>query len=223
MRQARCLIVGIALLAPMRVSGEPITVYDTLQGTDVRGLYIIDSRRHSAVPFVPTASVRLQSVSVVVSLVGEGPNILDMLLMRDHLGFPGEIIETLRVTDGMRRTFDVVDAQSFLQPELVAGSRYYLGLALPDAARPSEAIWASVNGASGVVRFDAYHRVDGSAWSISRSGAEAALRITGELADAPVPEPSTLTLLGATMLLTRRALRRAQSRTHVTNRALSAS
>jgi len=143
--------------------------------------------------FIPDASYRLDTIELAFSLV-RGTNTLDVWLMSDSGGKPGAIIETFQFINQMSSIplRGIISGTSTLHPLLEANTQYWLIASVPVSGTLAP-WWMSPSG-------EGLHadREDLGPWSVfntSRSDLEkqGAFRING----TPVPEPSTILLLGA--------------------------
>lgn len=143
--------------------------------------------------FIPDASYSLDTIELAFSLI-EGTNALDVWLMSDSGGEPGTIIETFQFINQMSSIplRGIISGTSTLSPLLEAGTQYWLIASVPVSG--TLAVWWMSPSVEGLHAY----REDLGTWNVfntNRSDTEnqGAFRING----TPVPEPSTILLLGA--------------------------
>ncbi len=135
--------------------------------------------------FTPSETVTFSSAQLAMLLVAE-PNHFQVLLMTSSGGLPGNIIETITVT--MPTSAGIVTANSALHPVLTSGTQYWLAVFAPepntfggwmfslnDFSTPQALGFTSPTGP----------------WVVNNV-TRSAFQINGE----PIPEPSTMLLLG---------------------------
>ena len=138
-------------------------------------------------------------------LVAE-PNHFQVLLMTSSGGLPGDIIETITLTNVVPVfPSGIVVANSALHPVLTSGTQYWLvafapdpntfgswNLSLDDFLTPQARGFTSPTGP----------------WIVANNVPRSAFQINGE----PVPEPSTMLLLGTGLATLLTAVRKRRSR-----------
>jgi len=142
--------------------------------------------------FIPGASYYLDTIELAFSLVN-GTNALDVWLMSDSGGEPGTVIETFQFIDQMSAVplRGIITGTSTLHPLLEAGSQYWLIASVPVLG--TVAAWWMSPSVEGIH----VYREDLGPWNVSNTNTsdiakQGAFRING----SPVPEPSTILLLG---------------------------
>jgi len=154
-----------------------------------------------AMPFsVSEPGVMLDKVELAVAR-HSGPNELDVWVMSDSAGVPGEVLEAFHFTNAMGGSFSPpLSALSVVQPILSAGATYWLAASTDTT---TDAGWMeNSTGDSGIIGY----RSTGGWVSVSPRD-RCAFRISGTPQGANVvPEPATLGLLalGGLALLRRR-------------------
>jgi hypothetical protein len=126
---------------------------------------------------------------------------LEVNLFESADGLPGRVLESFSST-AMFGPDVLTTFTSQLQPQLVAGLLYFLEAR---AVGEANGLWYLTTADFGGNFLD-YRRNGNAPWTVGRRQFEAAFRISGDAAAAPVPEPATLVLVGSGMALA--ALRR---------------
>ena len=141
--------------------------------------------------FTPSESGYLYSVEVAVSLtIFASPNVLDLWIMDDASGEPGNILESFHLVDAMGPAGSLnspVTAIANGNTFLSASEQYWLIASLPDPA--TDAGW-NFNTTGDIAPLAT--RFDSGNWTVNNQGS-GAFRIT-------VPEPSIIALFGLGMV-----------------------
>lgn len=187
------ILIGVWLLLFIASEARADTIVFSNFGpgmtfNQTQGLSVTASNLFGDIPahaFTPSQTVTFSSAQLAMLLVAE-PNHFQVLLMTSSGGLPGNIIETITVT--MPTSAGIVTATSALHPVLTSGTQYWLAvfapepntfgiwnLALNDFLTPQALGFTSPTGP----------------WVVSNLN-RSAFQINGE----PVPEPSTMLLLG---------------------------
>lgn len=131
----------------------------------------------------------------ITSLSGEGTNVLDVWLMTDVSGLPGEVIEAFNLSNAMPPYGfgnPPIILTSELHPLLTAGTQYWV-----IASTPIDNTGAGWNFNSIDDRGPHAFRSQSGGWSWQvEHNLRGAFRILGSPAEQPIPEPATLLLLG---------------------------
>lgn len=167
----------------------PGMTFNELQGFAVTGSGDSLGGAIAAVAFTPSATFTFSSAQLPMNLV-TGPNHFQVLLMTNSGGFPGNIIETITLTDAVPMfPPEIVTANSALHPVLTAGTQYWLVVFAPEPS--TFGIWnLSFNDFSSP-QARGFVSLTGP-WIPANTLIKPAFQINGE----PVPEPSTMLLLG---------------------------
>jgi hypothetical protein len=138
--------------------------------------------------FTPLETFTFSSAELAMALVG-GPNHFQVLLMTSSGGLPGNIIETITLIDAVPVSpSGIVAANSALHPVLTSGTQYWLVVFAPEPT--TFGIWNfSLNDFSTPQAFG-FTSPTGP-WVVNNV-TRSAFQINGE----PIPEPSTMLLLG---------------------------
>ena len=135
--------------------------------------------------FTPSETVTFSSAQVAMLLVAE-PNTFQVLLMTSSGGLPAEILETITVT---APTFPgIVSANSALHPVLTSGTQYWLAVFAPEPN--TFGIWNLALNDFSTPQARGFTSPTGP-WVVGNVN-RTAFQINGE----PIPEPSTMLLLG---------------------------
>jgi hypothetical protein len=210
------VIISIWMVVPSRVGADPVELYssrayhlsETLRSNFFFFNTAAEGNTDLASPFQVTAPATLASIELKLGLVS-GPNELDVWLMGDDHGLPGEIRESMRLSGLLRmldpfpaepEVFPVVLARSVRRLELTPGNRYYVGLSLPELG--SSASWATLTLCCDQPQVPVFfHFSPEQQWLAGGASHELAFAVFGNLDTAPVPEPATLSLLAAGALM----------------------
>lgn len=143
----------------------------------------------AAQAFTPSATFTFSSAQLAMNLV-TGPNHFQVLLMTSSGGLPGNIIETITLTNAVPMfPPQIVVANSALHPVLTAETQYWLVAFAPEPS--TFGIWnLSLNDFS-TPQARGFVSPTGP-WILTNSLIKPAFQINGE----PVPEPGTMLLLG---------------------------
>lgn len=138
--------------------------------------------------FTPLETFTFSSAQLAMTLVG-GPNHFQVLLMTSSGGLPGNIIETITVIDAVPLSpSGIVVANSALHPVLTSGTQYWLVVFAPEPT--TFGIWNfSLNDFS-TPQARGFTSPTGP-WVVNNV-TRSVFQINGE----PIPEPSTMLLLG---------------------------
>ena len=143
----------------------------------------------SAHAFTPSETVTFSSAQLAMLLVAE-PNQFQVLLMTSSGGLPGNIIETITLTDAVPMfPPQIVVANSALHPVLTAGTQYWLAAFAPEPS--TFGIWNLSFNDFSTPQARGFVSPTGP-WIETNILIKPAFQINGE----PVPEPSTMLLLG---------------------------
>lgn len=167
----------------------PGMTFNELQGIAVTGSGDPLGGSIPALAFTPSETFTFSSAQLAMNLV-TGPNLFQVLLMTSSGGFPGNIIETITLTDVVPMfPPQIVVANSALHPVLTAGTQYWLAVFAPEPS--TFGIWnLSFNDFSSP-QVRGFVSPSGP-WVGTNILIKPAFQINGE----PVPEPSTMLLLG---------------------------
>lgn len=135
--------------------------------------------------FTPSQTVTFSSAQLAMLLVAE-PNHFQVLLMTSSGGLPGNIIETITVT--MPTSPGIVTANSALHPVLTSGTQYWVAVFAPEPN--TFGIWNLALNDFLTPQARGFTSPTGP-WVVGTVN-RSAFQINGE----PVPEPSTMLLLG---------------------------
>ena len=142
-----------------------------------------------AYAFTPTETFTFSSAQLPMNLV-TGPNHFQVLLMTSSGGLPGTIIETITLTDAVPMfPPQIVVANSALHPVLTAGTQYWLAVFAPEPT--TFGIWNHSFNDFSTPQARGFVSPTGP-WVETNILIKPAFQINGE----PVPEPSTMLLLG---------------------------
>ena len=153
-----------------------------------------DPDRHVGVayPFVPSSTARFRSAELPLffpccdSLPGQGSLVINLFDADGNV--PGRLLESFMRTEAIE--LEVVSFRSVLQPLLMAGKTYFLEATSVGIAA---GFWHNVVGVEGP--FQSARRVDSAPWEAHTQKFAGGFRIIGD-DTAPVPEPTSLVLLG---------------------------
>jgi len=163
----------------------PGMTFNQLQGIGVTGSGDVFGGFIPAYAFTPTETFTFSSAQLPMNLV-TGPNHFQVLLMTSSGGLPGNIIETITVS--APTSAGIVTANSALHPVLTSRTQYWLAVFAPEPN--TFGIWNfSLNDFS-TPQALAFNSPTGP-WVLNNVN-RSAFQINGE----PVPEPSTMLLLG---------------------------
>lgn len=167
----------------------PGMTFNELQGFAVTGSGDSLGGAIAAVAFTPSATFTFSSAQLPMNLV-TGPNHFQVLLMTNSGGFPGNIIETITLTDAVPMfPPEIVTANSALHPVLTAGTQYWLVVFAPEPS--TFGIWNLSFDDFSSPQARGFVSLTGP-WIPANTLIKPAFQINGE----PVPEPSTMLLLG---------------------------
>lgn len=170
-----------------------------------------------AYPFVPSTTAQFRSAELPLffpccdSLPGKGSLVINLLAADGNV--PGRLLESFMRTEAIE--LEVVSFRSVLQPLLTAGQTYFIEASTIGIAA---GFWHNVVDDDGPFR--SARRIDNGPWQAHTQNFAGGFRIIGE-DSAPVPEPTTLVLLGTGLTavaalrrrtITRRAARRSDRR-----------
>ncbi|HJP93007.1 MAG TPA: PEP-CTERM sorting domain-containing protein [Pyrinomonadaceae bacterium] len=166
----------------------PGMTFNELQGFAITGSNLLGGAI-PALAFTPSGTFTFSSAQLAMNLV-TGPNDFQVLLMTSSGGLPGNIIETITLTDAVPMfPPQIVVANSALHPVLTAGTQYWLVAFAPEPS--TFGIWnLSLNDFS-TPQARGFVSPTGP-WIVPNTLIKPAFQINGE----PVPEPSTMLLLG---------------------------
>ena len=150
--------------------------------------------------FTPSQTFTFSSAQLAMTLL-DGPNNFQVLLMTSSGGLPGDIIETITLTGGVSIFPGIVAANSALHPVLTSGTQYWLVAFAPEP--DTFGIWnLSLNDFS-TPQARGFTSPTGP-WVAANNVPRSAFQINGE----PIPEPSTMLLLGTGLATLGTALRK---------------
>jgi hypothetical protein len=151
--------------------------------------------------FTPSETFTFSSAQLAMTLV-QGSNHFQVLLMTSSGGLPANIIETITLTDAVPIfPSGIVVANSALNPVLTSGTQYWLVAFAPDPN--TFGVWnLSLNDFS-TPQARGFTSPAGP-WVVANNVPRSAFQINGE----PVPEPSTLLLLGTGLVTLGTAVRK---------------
>jgi len=161
----------------------PGMTFNQTQGISVTGSNLFGDIPAQA--FTPSQTVTFSSAQLATLLVAE-PNHFQVLLMTSSGGLPGNIIET--ITMAMPTSAGIVTANSALHPVLTSGTQYWLAVFAPEP--DTFGIWNLALNDFSTPHAVAFNSPTGP-WVLNNVN-RSAFQINGE----PVPEPSTMLLLG---------------------------
>jgi len=167
----------------------PGMTFNQLQGIGVTGSGDVFGGFIPAYAFTPTETFTFSSAQLPMNLV-TGPNHFQVLLMTSSGGLPGTIIETITLTDAVPMfPPQIVVANSALHPVLTAGTQYWLAVFAPEPT--TFGIWNHSFDDFSTPQARGFVSPTGP-WVETNILIKPAFQINGE----PVPEPSTMLLLG---------------------------
>jgi len=145
-----------------------------------------------AFPFVPTLTGTVRSVELPLfyPCCSESPEngSLVVNLFASDGDLPGMLVESFTRTAPIE--FEIAKFTSAVSPVLLAGHTYWLETT---TTGDTAGTWFDAPGQVGPFR-DVF-RIDNGPWEVGRRDFSAAFRVNAE--DAPVPEPSSMFLLGS--------------------------
>lgn len=198
-KSLRTILIGVGLVLFIASEARADTVvfsnfgpgmtFNELQGFAVTGSGDPLGGAIAALAFTPSGTFTFSSAQLAMNLV-TGPNHFQVLLMTSSGGFPGNIIETITLTDAVPMfPPQIVVANSALHPVLTGGTQYWLVAFAPEPS--TFGIWnLSFNDFSSP-QARGFVSPTGP-WIAANTLIKPAFQINGE----PVPEPSTMLLLG---------------------------
>jgi len=168
----------------------PGMTFDTNRGVSVQGINA--GGQIPAYAFTPSGTFTFNSAQLAMGLV-HGPNILQVLLMTSSGGFPGNVIESITLTNAVAPfgSNGIVVANSALHPVLTFGTQYWL-VAFPSDPNIAMGWNFTFNDFLTPGAFTDDHVNLAGPWDPT-GGPAAAFQINGD----PVPEPTTMLLLGS--------------------------
>jgi len=138
--------------------------------------------------FTPSETFTFSSAQLAMTLI-VGPNHFQVLLMTSSGGLPANIIETITLTNAVPILPGIVVANSALRPVLTSGTQYWLVAFAPD---PSTFMaWNNSLNDFSTPQARGFTSPTGP-WVVANNVPRSAFQVNGE----PVPEPSTMLLLG---------------------------
>jgi hypothetical protein len=162
-----------------------------------------------AYPFVPSTTATFRSAELPLffpccdSIPGQGSVVINLFVADGKDGnVPGKLLESFMRTEAIN--LEVVSFRSVLQPLLVAGTTYFIEATTVGIAT---GFWHNVVGDQGP--FQSAFRIDNGPWQARSQNFAGGFRIIGN-DTAPVPEPTSLVLVGtglAAALMRRRRTR----------------
>jgi PEP-CTERM motif len=170
----------------------PGMTFNPNAGLTTSGSNIIFGAVTPAQAFTPSETVTFSSAQLAMGIIN-GPNILQVVLMTSSGGLPGNVIESITLTDAVLpfSPSGIVVANSALHPVLTSGTQYWLVPFGPDPNNlmgwnysPNDLSTPLLNSFSGLT----------GPWIqfAPPQSPRGAFQINGE----PVPEPTTMLLLG---------------------------
>jgi hypothetical protein len=172
----------------------PSDAYNTDTGYDITGSTSdLNVFGELAEPFTPGFDCVFSDVLLALGN-SSGTNQAEVTLAADNAGEPGATIESLSLT-GLAGfgSLDLVQANSVLNPDLLAGDQYWIVVA-PSISETSDTndVW-NFN-STGVA--DGYSFNSGSGWNSFSGFTTPAFEVDAVGGVSAVPEPATMTLLG---------------------------
>ncbi|MGH9958477.1 MAG: PEP-CTERM sorting domain-containing protein [Pyrinomonadaceae bacterium] len=165
--------------------------FNTNTGLNVSGSNIFGGQI-PALAFTPSQTFTFSSAQLPLGFIN-GPDFLEVVLMTSSGGWPGNVIESILVTNVPQfGSGGIVVANSALHPVLTSGTQYWL-VAFPVDPNTSMAWNLSLDDFS-VTVLRSFTSLTGP-WVPPTLGPQVArpvFQINGE----PVPEPTTMLLLG---------------------------
>ena len=187
------ILIGVWLLLFIASEARADTIVFSNFGpgmtfNQTQGVSVTASNLFGDIPahaFTPSQTVTFSSAQLAMLLVAE-PNHFQVLLMTSSGGLPGNIIETITVT--MPTSAGIVTANSALHPVLTSGTQYWLAVFAPEPN--TFGIWHLALNDFSTPQALAFNSPTGP-WVVNNV-TRSAFQINGE----PIPEPSTMLLLG---------------------------
>lgn len=168
---------------------SPGMTFDINRGISVQGGNVFGGQV-PAYAFTPSETVIFNSAHLAMGIL-DGPNILQVVLMTSSGGFPGNVIESITLTNAVPPfgSGGIILANSALHPVLTFGTQYWL-VVFPSDPNTAMAWNFTFNDFSTLGVFTHDNSLAGP-WLLD-AGPAAAFQINGD----PVPEPTTMLLLG---------------------------
>lgn len=200
MKKLSLLTCPCLLLLALPYSASADSIASTMEYPSFASYYGIPSFVQMAFSFeIPSQSdYTLDAITLPMVLIA-GQNMVDLWIAEDNNNRPGAVVEKFSLVDQLPVVAPWMDnspitTTSSSNPYLQAGHQYWLGITSVGQGTTVELPWAY--GANGLVSYN----INDMQWALSTAEqhySPAQFEITGRTAQTPVPEPTTLLLLGS--------------------------